>query len=173
VGKDKKRGGRGINNMEVGSQWYNRIATEIAQYQTSLGKDGAKKYKLDLLLRASRRIDEFSDICSECQTSKQEITSLVQELSLLIQMPDREGLKKHIKTVSKLVEHLKKVHKLVAKGQYLGMGIGIGLAIGGGLGAALGSFFDNSAIGTGIGIALGVIIGMYLDKKAEREGKTI
>jgi len=159
--------------METGSQWYNRIATEIAQYQTSLGKNGTKKYKLDVLLRAAKRVDEFSQTCSECETSKQEITGLVQELSMLIQMPARDGLKKHVKAVNKLVEHLKKVHKLVAKGQYLGMGIGIGLAIGGGLGAALGSMFDNSAIGTGIGLAIGVAIGMYLDKKAEREGKTI
>lgn len=162
-----------LNSMEVGSQWYNRIATEISQYKITLGKDGAKKYKLDLLLRVARRVDDFSQTCSECETYKQEITSLVQELSMLVQMPSRPGLKNHTTAVNKMVEHLKKVHKLVAKGQYLGMGIGFGMAVGAGIGAALGSVFDNSGAGTGIGVALGVIIGLYLDRKAEREGKTI
>jgi len=159
--------------MEVGSQWYNRIATEISQYKITLGEKGAKKYKLDLLRRVAKRVDEFSDICSECQAFKQEITSLMQELSLLIQMPGQEGLKNHTKAVNNIVSHLKKVHKLVDKGQYLGMGIGIGLAIGGGLGAALGAALDNPGIGTGIGIALGVAIGTYLDNKAKQEGRVI
>ncbi len=159
--------------MEVGSQWYNRIATEIGQHQMTLGEKGAKQYKLDLLLRVARRVDEFSDICSECQALKQEITSLMQEMSLLVQMPGKEGLKKHIKAVNKLVEHLKKVHKLVDKGHYLGMGVGIGMAIGAGLGGALGAAMDNPGIGTALGVALGVAVGMYLDKKARQEGKVI
>lgn len=174
MGKDKKRGGWvTLNIMEIGSQWYNRIATEIGQYQVTLGRKGAKKYKLDLLLRVAKRVDEFSDTCAECQTLRQEITNLVQELSLLIQMPNKEGFKNHIKVVNNMVGHLKKVHKLVDKGHYLGMGIGIGMAIGAGIGGALGAAMDNPGVGTAIGVALGVAIGMYLDKKAEREGKII
>jgi len=159
--------------MQVGSQWYNRIATEISQHQLALNQKDAKKYKLDLLLRAAKRVDDFSDICGECQTFKQEITNLVQELSLLLQMPGKEGIKSHTKAVSKIVEHLKKVHKLVDKGHYLGMGVGIGWAIGAGLGGALGAAFDNPGIGTAAGIVLGLAVGRYLDKKAEREGKVI
>ncbi len=159
--------------MEVGSQWYNRIATEIGQYQITLGEKGAKQYKLDMLRRVARRVDEFSDTCGECQALKQEITSLMQELSLLVQMPGKEGFKNHIKAVNKLVEHLKKVHKLVDKGHYLGMGIGIGMVIGAGLGGALGAAMDNPGIGTAIGVALGVAIGMYLDRKARQEGRVI
>ena len=159
--------------MEAGSQWYNRVATEIGQHKISLGEKEAKQYKLDMLRRVAKRVDEFSDICSECQALKQEITSLMQELSLLVQMPGKEGLKNHIKAVNKLVEHLKKVHKLVDKGHYMGMGVGIGLAIGAGIGAALGSAMDNPGIGTAIGMALGVAIGMYLDRKARQEGRVI
>jgi hypothetical protein len=173
VGIDKKRGGWGINNMELGSQWYNKIATEISQYKITLGEKGAAKYRLDLLLRVAKRVDEFSDICAECQAYKQEVTGLVKEMSLLIQMPSKEGMKKHNKAVSVMVEHLKKTHKLVDKGHYMGMGIGIGLAIGGGLGAALGAALDNPGIGTGIGVALGVAIGAYLDNKAKQEGRVI
>jgi hypothetical protein len=159
--------------MEVGSQWYNRIATELGQYQVTLGQKDFKKYKLDLLLRVARRVDDFSTTCGECQTFKQDITNLVQEMSMLIQMPSKEGMKRHTKAVNSLVEHLKKVHKLVEKGHYMGMGIGIGMLIGAALGGSLGAALDSPGIGTAVGIGLGLAIGAYLDKKAEREGKVI
>jgi len=159
--------------MQVGSQWYNRIATEISQHQITLGQKEAKKYKLDLLLRAAKRVDDFSHTCGQCQTFQSEISRLVQELSLLTQMPSKEGIKSHTRAIGGLVDHLKKVHKLVDKGHYLGMGVGIGWVIGAGLGGALGAVFDNPGIGTAIGIVLGIAIGRYLDKKAEREGKVI
>jgi len=159
--------------MEVGSQWYNRIAIEIGQYQVSLGPKDAKKYKLDLLLRIAKRVDDFSQTCGECQAFQSEINRMVQELSLLVQMPSKQGIKSHIKSVDRLVEHLKKVHKLVEKGHYVGIGIGIGMAIGAVLGGSLGAALDNPGIGTGVGIAIGFAIGGYLDRKAKEEGRVI
>jgi hypothetical protein len=159
--------------METGSSWYNRIVKELDQYQATLSKKDAQKYKTDLLLRVAKRVDDFSPSCGECQTFQSEITRLVQELSLLVQMPSKQGLKSHTKAVNSLVEHLKKVHKLVDKGHYLGMGIGIGLAVGAALGGALGAALDNSGIGTAIGVALGIAIGKYLDKRAKEEGRVI
>jgi len=159
--------------MEVGSQWYNRIASEISGYQLTLGQKDSRKYKLDQLLRIARRIDDFSGICAQCQGYQQEITRLVQDMSMMVQIPDNEGLKKHIKAITDLREHLKKVHKLVDEGHYMGMGIGIGLAIGAGLGTALGAALDNPGIGTGIGAGLGLAIGAFLDKRAKEEGKVI
>lgn len=159
--------------MEVGSRWYNRIATEIGQYQVTLGQKDFKKYKLDLLLRIAKRVDDFSATCGECQTFQSEINRLVQELSLLTQMPSKEGIKSHTKAVRILVDHLKKVHKLVEKGHYLGIGIGIGMAIGAALGGTLGAALDNPGIGTAVGIGLGIAIGTYLDRKAKEEGRVI
>jgi hypothetical protein len=159
--------------MEVGSAWYNRIATEIGQYQVTLGEKGFKKYKLDLLMRIARRVDDFSNTCGECQTFKQEITSLVQEMGLLLQMPSKEGFKKHTRSVNRVLEHLKKVHKLVEKGHYLGMGIGIGMAVGAALGSAIGAALDQPGVGSGVGIALGVAVGLYLDRKAKEEGRVL
>jgi hypothetical protein len=160
-------------NMEVGSQWYNRIAAEITQYEYTLGQKEAKKYKLDLLRRVAKRVDDFSNTCAECQTHQQEITRLVRELSLLTQMPSKQGLKSHTKAVSIPLEHLKKVHKLVEKGHYVGIGVGIGWLVGAAIGGALGAAFENPGVGTGVGIILGIGVGMYLDRKAEREGRVI
>ena len=95
--------------MEVGSQWYNRIASEISGYQLTLGQKDSKKYKLDQLLRIARRIDDFSGICTQCHGYQKEISKLVQDLSMMVQMPDDEGLKKHIRAITDLTEHLKKV----------------------------------------------------------------
>lgn len=159
--------------MEVGSQWYNRIASDISGYQLTLGHKGAKKYRLDHLLRIARRIDDFSGMCGECQGYQKEISGLVKDLSMMVQMPDKEAAKKYFQTIEKLTGYLKNVHRLVDKGHYTGMGIGIGMAVGAVLGSALGAALDNPGIGTGIGVALGAAIGAYLDKKARDEGKVI
>lgn len=161
------------SSLYVGSQWFNHVSSEISQYRTTLGEKGAKKYRLELLLRVAKRVDDFSQYCGECEAYKKVIGSLVQELSMVVQMPSREGVRKHNKAVTSLVEHLKKVHKLVDKGHYMGMGIGIGMAIGAVVGGALGAALDSPGAGTGIGIALGLAIGAYLDKRARDEGRVI
>ena len=159
--------------MQPRSDWYHRISTEIEQHRLSLNQKEVKKYKLDLLLRVAARVDEFSGYCGECQAFRQEITGLVQELSLMAQMLGKENQKHYSKTIDGMVTHLQKVHELVRKGQYLGVGVGIGWAVGAGLGAALGSALDNPGIGAVIGIVLGIAVGRYLDKKAEKEGKVL
>ena len=160
-------------NIDIGSQWYNRIASDISGYQITLGPKDAKKYRLDQILSLARRIDEHSGICAECQAYQPEITKMVRELGLIIQMPDREIQKKHQQSITSIIEHLKKVHKLVDKGHYMGISIGVGMALGAVIGAALGAVADNPGIGAGIGIALGAAVGAYLDKRAREQGKVI
>ena len=155
--------------MEVGSQWYNRIAAEISQYQYTLGEKGAKKYKLDLLLRVARRVDSFYYACAECQVFREDITESTKELGNLIQLPDRERRKSYFEKINNIIKHLKKSHKLVTKGQYTGIGLMIGIGVSTAIGAAL----DNPGIGPAIGTAVGLAIGSYLDKKAKDEGRVI
>jgi F0F1-type ATP synthase assembly protein I len=162
---------------EPASPWYSRVAAEIEQYRTRLGKVEAKRYKLDLLGRLARRTDEFSQICGQCQTYKQEITGLVQGMAMLVQMPDRRGLRKHLDAIKKITEHFKKVHKLVDKWYYLGVatsiGTGIGVVIGAALGAAMEDSSLSSPVGTVIGLVLGLAVGLYLDWRARKEGRVL
>ena len=155
--------------MEVHSNWYNRIIKEINLHKDTLSKKDAKKYKLDLLLRVAKRVDDFSSYCGECQMFQQEITKLTGELSLLIQMPNKEGRKSYSKAINNIVKHLKKEHKLVSEGRYMVIGMVIGM----GLGRALGAALDNPGIGVAIGTGVGLAIGSYLDKKAKREDRVI
>ena len=157
--------------MEAHSDWYNRIVKEISSYQDRLSNKESKKYKLDLLLRIARRVDDFSPECGNCQLFQQEITKLVQDLGFMLQAPNpnKEEGKRYSKTIKNIIKHLQKHHKLVSEGHYMG----IGLAIGIGIGTALGAIFENPGVGTGTGSAIGLAIGSYLDKKAKREDRVI
>ncbi len=155
--------------MEVHSDWYNRAVREIGSHKDTLSPKDYKKYKLDLLLRIARRVEEFSYICGQCQLSQQEITGLAKELSLLIQIPNRENSKSYFKAINDIVKHLQKEHKLVKAGQNKGKWIGISL----GISTALGIVLDNVGGGVAIGVAIGIAIGSYMDKKAKEEGRVI
>ncbi len=161
---------------EGGSAWFSRVATEIEQQRYALSPKDFKRYKLDLLLRVARRVDEFSAICDECQGYKDEITGLLRELGLLFQLPgqeSREGFKKYSDAVKGMVEHLKKTHKLVDRHHYMGIATSIGTAAGAALGGALNQLTGYAGLGTVAGIVLGLAIGWYLDRRAEEEGRVI
>ncbi len=158
--------------MEAHSRWYEDIAKEISLRKDWLSKKDSKKYKLDLLLRITGRVDGFSAACGECQMFQPEIKRLTQDLGNLVQMPkqgSKEERRRYFRTINNIIKHLQKHHKLVTEGYYMGIGIAIGTGIATAIGAALG----NPGAGMGIGVAIGLAIGRYLDKKAKKEGRVI
>lgn len=162
--------------LEGGSAWFSRVAAEIEQHRYALSPKDFKRYRLDLLMRVARRVDEFAQVCGECQSHREEIMRLLRELALLLQVPgkgNRGALKQYTVAVKTLVEHLKKVHKLVDRHYYMGIGTSIGTGIGAALGGALNQITGYAGFGTVIGILLGLAAGWYLDRKAEREGRVI
>ena len=154
--------------MEAHRDWYNRTVKEINFHRDTFSKKEAKKYKLDLLLRVAKRLDDFSSYCGECQAFQQDITRLTEDLGN-ISLMSKDEQKSYSRTINNIVKHLQKKHKLVSKGQNMG----IWMAIGTGIGTALGAAMGNPAIGTPLGIAIGLAIGSYLDKKAKEEGRVI
>jgi hypothetical protein len=152
--------------MEVQSDWYCGIEKRINWQKDTLSEKDYRKYKLDLFLCLARRVDSFSTLCSECQTRKQEITALTNDLANLSLM-SKTARKSYFKAIGDITKHLQKQHKLVTEGQYIGMGI----AIGSGIGVALGAVLKGAGIP--IGIAIGTAFGFYLDAKAKREGRVI
>ena len=154
--------------MEAHSDWYNRVVQEINLHKNALNKKDYKKYKLDLLLRIAERVDDFSSICGKCQLFQPEITRLTGDLQN-ISLMSKENRKSYFKTIGNITKHLRKQHKLVTAGYYLGICMSIGTGVGIAIGAALG----NPGIGPAIGIALGVAVGSYLDRKAKKEGRVI
>jgi len=152
--------------MEVHSDWYYGIEKRITWQKDTLSEKDYQKHKLDLLLCLVGRVDSFSALCSECQTRKQEITALTNELANLSLM-SKEAKKSYFKAIGDITKHLQKQHKLVTEGQYIGMG----MAIGGAIGVALSAVLEGGGLPIGIGI--GAAFGFYLDAKAKREGRVI
>ena len=158
-----------MGTMEAHSDWYNRATKEIGSHKDTLSQKDSKKYKLDLLLRIAKRVEDFTSLCGECQLSQQEITRLTQDLGYLLQMPNpnKETRKSYSKAIDNIVKHLQKEHKLVSEGQNKGKWIVVGMAVSAAIGAAL----DYPGVGTIIGVAIGIVIGNYMDKKAKEEGR--
>ena len=154
--------------METHSVWYDKTIKQINLHLDTFSKKEAKKYKLDLLLRVAKRVDDFSSYCGECQAFQQDITRLTEDLGN-ISLMSKDEQKSYSGTINNIVKHLQKQHKLVSPGQTMG----IWMAIGAGVGTALGVALDNPGIGTPLGIGLGLAIGSYLDKKAKEEGRVI
>jgi len=152
--------------MEVYSDWYYGIEKRINWQKDTLSEKDYQKYKLDLLLCLAGRVDSFSALCAECQTRKQEITTLTNDLANLFLM-SKDAKKSYFKAIGDITKHLQKQHKLVTEGQY----IGIGMTIGAGIGVALSAALDGAGLPIGIGI--GAAFGFYLDAKAKREGRVI
>ena len=155
--------------MKEHSDWYDGIDKQINQLKETIGENDYKKYKLNLLLCVAQRVDEFSHECGQCQILQQDISTLTQDVGNLIQVADKDKRKAHLKTIDVITGHLKKQHKLVTEGYYMG----IGTAIGAGIGVALGAAMPNIGTGIPIGIGTGIAIGAALDAKAKKEGRVI
>jgi hypothetical protein len=155
--------------MNSKSNWYDGIAKQINQLKDTLSEKDYKKYKLNLLLCIAERIDEFSPECGQCQIFQQDISTLTQNVGNAIQLADKDKRKAHLKTINRIIGHLRKQHKLVTNGYYMGIGVAIGTA----LGVALGAVWDGIGYGIPIGVGIGTAIGAALDAKAKKEGRVI
>jgi len=162
--------------MAKPGDWYDGIVDSINSYKDKFGPKAYKKNKLELLLRVSRRVDGFSNDCSECRENREGITKLVKNLGDPASST-KEERKKHSKAVNTITEHLKRHHKLVIEGQYIGilvpMGLALGISFGVAFGKAFGDVGDGLVFGMVAGIFVGVIIGTNLEVRAKKKGRII
>jgi len=148
--------------------WLEETNEKISKHKKSFTKAESRKYRLDFLKRVAKRVDEFSSMCGECYQYKGEITNLLNNLEGLIHLSPM-ATKDYRNKIKKIVEHLRKKHKLIPAGTYTAIGNGLGVA----LGASLGTAMDNIGAGIGIGAGVGVAIGAALEAKAKKDGKII
>jgi len=162
--------------MSKSTDWYDGILDAINNYRDRYGAKAYKKNKLELLLRVSGRVDSFSKECSECRQYREEITKLVKNLGDPASST-KEERKNHSKVLNTIIEHLKKHHKLVIGGQYLGILIGMGQVVGLSFGIVIGKAFgdvtDGLVFGMVAGMMIGVVIGTNLEARAKKQGRII
>ena len=169
--------------METDNSWHDDIVREIGECREKFNKKDYKKYRLDFLVRAAKRVDGFSEDCNECESLRGEITKLVEGLGSLVE-PSKENRKSHLKAVRIIIKHLEKRHKLICEGEYTAIGISIGAGFGVAMGTmgmvfgvAIGAAMQNVAIGIpigiGVGSSVGLAIGSCMEAKAKKDGKVI
>ncbi len=148
--------------------WLADIKGKIEKHRKTLTKAETRKYKLEFLERVAKKVDQFSSQCGECYQSQGEITALLDNLAILVQLPTM-ATKDYHRKINKIVHHLRKQHKLIPAGTYAAIGNGAGVALGIAIGVATG----NIGAGIGIGAGLGVGLGTALEAKAKKDGKII
>ena len=84
--------------MSDKNHWLNDITNQIELLKDTLGEKDYRKYKLQLLLCLAERVTQFYDVCSQCQTFRQDISELVQYIGSYIQLSDKEGRKSYFKS---------------------------------------------------------------------------
>jgi hypothetical protein len=151
------------------SDWHESIAVQIDQLKNTISESDYKKYKLNLLLCVTQRVAEFAPECGRCQILQQDISTLTQDVGNLVQVADKYRRKAHLTAINGMINHLRKQHKLITEGYYMGIGMVFGTAIGVAIGAAM----PNVASGIPIGIGVGMAMGVALDAKAKKEGRII
>ena len=151
----------------MNSEWYCRIAAQIEDLKLKLLPRDVKEYQLEKLQCIARRVGEFSPGDPVCRKYQGEIEAMVAELAGA-PLPAARN-KAQMWKIGEMISHLKKCHKLVNDGEYLGWCLIIGLLIGGFAGLIIG----ETPPATGLGLALGAIIGVILDARAKREGRVI
>ena len=155
--------------MNVRSRWYYDTANQVYQLKNTLSQKDYKKYRLNLFIGVAQRVDELSPACKLCQFSKQNISTLTQNVSNLIQLADKDGMKTHLMTINMVINHLKKQHKLVEEGHYTYLWSPLGTAIG----VIIGTSMQYIGIGILVGWIIGTGVGGVLDIKARKGGRTL
>jgi hypothetical protein len=148
--------------------WLEETQVKIDKYRKTLTKAEIRKFKLEFLERMAKKLDRLSSSCGECFQSQGEISSLLDNLSVFIQLPTM-AIKDYHRKINKIVRHLRKQHKLIPAGTYTAIGNITGVALGISIGIATG----NIGAGIGVGAGLGVGLGTALEAKAKKDGKII
>lgn len=154
--------------MPLYKDWFRDTQEKIDAYRKTLTKSEIKKYKLEFLGRMAKKLNKFSSSCGECFQSQGEISALLDNLHVTVQLPTMAAKNYH-KKINKIVHHLRKQHKLIPAGTYTAMGNIIGVVLGISIGIATG----NIGAGIGVGAGLGVGLGTALEAKAKKDGKII
>ena len=156
--------------------WYEKIANLVGKHRLLFSMSDPEKNPVNVMLRVTKRVDEFSGNCMECQEHKDTIETITQGLDILPSLSP-EKRKRPFSKLKPVIKHLQKEHKLVIQNQYASVGLLFGFISGLCLGLFLGILLGDPAMGLILGILIGIFIGMKIgyskDSRAKKEGKLI
>jgi hypothetical protein len=129
------------------------------------------KYLSNLILKFENgSISENEELKSKVEYVINEMPNKTDETKIIYDT-------KHLNEISNLVTFVEENFKLIKAGtfqrRYMMLGIPLGMSLGLPFGAAFGNVGLGLIIGMPIGMITGLLIGNYLDKKAEKENRTV
>lgn len=167
--------------MEKNQLWYDGINRQISKQQNKSSFQGQRKWKLPLLKRLSRRVDDFSRECAECQGIKPKVEEVCRYLSYQ-QGVVRQEFRNYRTTLKDITHHLRQKHKLINEKQYVkrfvftSFVLGLTLILLGYILLCFGSTILalSITIPTLFGrIIFSYVIGHLLDMRAKKQGRVI
>lgn len=104
--------------MDRNHAWYKGINKQISVHENQLGSLGKREWNLPLLKRISKRVDDFSKECKECQGIKRQLEEISRHLTLQQGIVKQE-FNNYKSSIQKITDHLKNQHKLIGERQYV------------------------------------------------------
>ena len=105
--------------MQDHNGWFDNITKEINRQKEHFSPREYKVFKLDMLIRISKRLNDFFPDCIDCQNIKREMEIITGSLDNLVHS-SREEQKNYFNAIDNMVSHLKEKHNLISEGQNLG-----------------------------------------------------
>ncbi len=115
--------------MDKLNVWATKIKRDIEAQDDNIYKRDYKFFKIDQLEQLAQHVDTFSGSCAHCQSLKPEIEDITQKISYYVNGSPSDRVE-YERRNEKIVNHLKKEHKLSAEGYYASIYTLLGLLIG-------------------------------------------
>lgn len=175
--------------MNVGSDWYNGVVKTINSLKDSLCPmdsiwskfvSNTSTARLDPLLSATQRIDQFSPECTQCQIFRNDIDTLMKYAPDAVQQGDKKLVRSFLngidRILGKMTGHFQKEHRLVSKNHYKELfgvlGLFIVMTCQYAFSYIVHSFFYSWYLWY-IGAGVGVAVGYFFDARAKREDRIL
>ena len=142
----------------------------LEQLKNELSEKNAKRLNIHLFERLIKRLESFSENCTECKDYIEAVNVHIEDLINKQNQIETQDIKAHRQMVSRIISHLQKEHKLVTEGYYAGAYMSMGISFGLIFGLVI---FDNMTLWLSVGLCLGLAIGSGKDADAKKKGLII
>lgn len=151
-------------------QLYENVADSLLKLKGISDSKTAKRLDLVRLDRIIRWLISYSHECSECEKYLVDLWEHMNGLVAKEGELDNEAFLTHKKLINSITSHLRKKHKLVEEGTYMGIGMVLGFCLGVIYDALM---RDGGSYGMIFGLCLGLATGSGIDANMRKRGRII
>jgi hypothetical protein len=167
--------------MAFDESWCETIEARTRLCRERLSPKEQRLFRLEILPRLARRVDSFSDECSQCQQLKGELSHISQLLTCQSGLNHGER-RQYVDVMTQVTRHLNRKHKLVGEWHYVKRFVSVAVALGLGL-VGLGYLLLSLGVTLIVftialpalfgRIVFSYLIGLFMDRRAKKRGRVI